>query len=55
MTGTDWFGTVFTIVIFVLMVVLYIWVLHPKNKDEIESHRDMALNDDDLNSEKRDG
>jgi cytochrome c oxidase cbb3-type subunit 4 len=55
MTGTDWFGTIFTVIIFVLMVVLYVWVLNPKNKDEIESHRDMALNDDDLNSEKKDG
>jgi cytochrome c oxidase cbb3-type subunit 4 len=52
MTGIDWFGMVIIIVIFVLMVGLYVWVLHPKNKQDIESHRAMPLNDDDLNAEK---
>jgi cytochrome c oxidase cbb3-type subunit 4 len=52
MTATDWFGLVFTVVIFVLMVVLYFWVLNPKNKDKIESHRTMLQDDDDTNSEK---
>lgn len=55
MTGTDWFGLVFTVVIFLLMVGMYFWVLHPKNKDKIESHRSMPLDDDEINSEKRDG
>lgn len=55
MTGTDWFGLVFTVVIFLLMVGLYFWVLNPKNKDEIESHRTMPLEDDETNSEKKDG
>jgi cytochrome c oxidase cbb3-type subunit 4 len=32
MTGTDWFGTIFTVIIFVLMVVLYVWVLNPKKQ-----------------------
>ncbi|HIC46258.1 MAG: cbb3-type cytochrome c oxidase subunit 3 [Pseudomonadota bacterium] len=52
MTATDWFGLVFTVVIFILMVVLYFWVLNPKNKDKIESHRTMLQDDDDTNSEK---
>jgi cytochrome c oxidase cbb3-type subunit 4 len=55
MIGIDWFGMVFTIIVFVLMVGLYYWVLHPKNKDELESHRTMPLNDDDINAEKKDG
>lgn len=55
MTGTDWFGLVLTVVIFLLMVGMYFWVLHPKNKDDIESHRSMPLDDDETNSEKRDG
>ncbi|KKN14769.1 hypothetical protein LCGC14_0992730 [marine sediment metagenome] len=52
MTATDWFGLIFTVVIFVLMFGMYIWVLNPKNKDEIESHRSMLMDDDDKNSEK---
>ena len=55
MTRTDWFGLVFTVVIFLLMVGVYVWVFNPKNKDEIESHRTMAMDDDDINSEKKDG
>ena len=46
MTGTDWVGLVLTVVVFVLMVVLYFWVLNPKNKEEIESHRTMLMDDD---------
>jgi cytochrome c oxidase cbb3-type subunit 4 len=30
MTVTDWFGMVFTVIIFVLMLVAYIWVFNPK-------------------------
>lgn len=52
MTGTDWFGLVVTVVIFLLMIVLYFWVLKPGNKDRLEAHRTMPLNDDDIKSEK---
>lgn len=55
MTATDWFGLIFTVVIFVLMLVAYIWVFNPKNKDKIESNRTMPLDDDENNSEKKDG
>jgi cytochrome c oxidase cbb3-type subunit 4 len=52
MTGTDWFGLVLTVVVFILMVVVYYWALNPKNKKELESHRTMLMNDDDMKSEK---
>jgi cytochrome c oxidase cbb3-type subunit 4 len=52
MTATDWFGLVLTVVVFILMVVVYFWALNPKNKQELESHRTMLLNDDDMKSEK---
>jgi cytochrome c oxidase cbb3-type subunit 4 len=55
MTGTDWFGLVLTVVIFLLMFAMYFWVLHPKNKDDLESHRSLPLEDDEKNSEKKDG
>lgn len=53
MTGTDWFGLVLTVLVFVLMVVVYFWALNPKNKQELESHRSMVLGDEDIKSEKK--
>ena len=55
MTGNDWLGLVLTVVIFVLMVVVYFWVLNPKNKDSLESHRTMLMDDDEQNAENEDG
>jgi cytochrome c oxidase cbb3-type subunit 4 len=55
MTGTDWFGLVLTVIVFILMVIVYFWVLNPKNKQEIESHRTMLLDENETKSEKKDG
>lgn len=55
MTATDWFGTALTVIIFLLMLGLYIWVLRPKNKDKIESHRTLPLEEEERNSENKDG
>jgi cytochrome c oxidase cbb3-type subunit 4 len=55
MTGTDWFGLVLTVIIFILMVIVYFWVLNPKNKQEMESHRTMLLDENETKSEKNDG
>jgi len=52
MTGADWVGLVLTVVIFILMVIVYFWVLNPKNKDSIESHRTMLLDENEIESEK---
>ncbi|MDQ7072865.1 MAG: cbb3-type cytochrome c oxidase subunit 3 [Gammaproteobacteria bacterium] len=40
MTGTDWFGLVLTVVVFIIIAFVYIWALNPKNKDQnrITSH-----------------
>jgi len=54
MTGNDWLGLVLTVIIFVLMVVVYFWALNPKNKDSLESHRTMLM-DDEKNAENEDG
>jgi len=51
MTGTDWFGLVITVVIFVLMIGVFYWVYNPKNKESLESHRTMPINDDEMNAE----
>lgn len=56
MTAADWFGTTLTVIIFFLMLGMYIWVLRPKNKDKIEAHRTMLLEDEEeKKSEKHDG
>ena len=34
---------------------IYFWVLNPKNKQEIESHRTMLLDENETKSEKQDG
>lgn len=55
MTAEDWFGTILTVVVFILMVIVYFWALNPKNKEELESHRNMLLEDEDKKSEKLNG
>jgi cytochrome c oxidase cbb3-type subunit 4 len=47
MTTNDWIGTIITVVIFLLMVGLYVYVLRPKNREKFESKRFIPLEDDD--------
>ena len=52
---TNW-SAILTVIVFLLMLGMYIWVLRPKNKDKLEAHRNLPLNDDaERNSEKKDG
>jgi len=46
MTSTDWFGMIFTIVIFILMVIAYFHVFRPKNKDELEKQKYIVVDDE---------
>ena len=46
MTRNDWLGVVFTVGAFVAMVVVYVVVFNPKNKDALNSRADMALRDE---------
>jgi len=46
MTLHDWLGMGITIVVFFVMVGLYVYVLHPANKERLESHRYIPLDDD---------
>ncbi len=54
MTGNDWLGLLLTVIVFVLMVIVYFWVLNPNNKDSLEAHRTMLM-DDENNAENEDG
>ncbi len=55
MTVNDWIGTILTVVIFVLMIVLYFQVLRPKNRERLESRRHIPFEDDDEDSGDKDG
>ena len=46
MSRNDWLGVVFTILVFVAMVAVYILVFNPKNKEALNSQGDMALRDE---------
>lgn len=47
MTLHDWIGLIITVIIFLLMVGLYVYVLNPKNKDKLEKQRHLPDEDDD--------
>nr|WP_255537870.1 cbb3-type cytochrome c oxidase subunit 3 [Motiliproteus sp. SC1-56] len=46
MTANDWVGTVLTVVVFCLMVVVYVYALRPKNREHLESKKYMPLDDE---------
>jgi len=48
MTVQDWLGLIVTIVVFLLMIGLYVYVFHPANKDKLEAQRHIPLDDDDM-------
>jgi cytochrome c oxidase cbb3-type subunit 4 len=47
MTQHDWLGLIATVGIFCLMVWAYVFALHPKNKDKLESQRHLPFEEDD--------
>lgn len=46
MTTTDWVGTILTVVTFLLMIGLYVYVLRPKNRERLESYKHIPVDDD---------
>ncbi|MEI7841871.1 MAG: hypothetical protein WCI39_02465 [Gallionellaceae bacterium] len=46
MSMNDWQGVFFTLAAVVAMVVVYVMVFNPKNKDAFDSQSDMALRDE---------
>jgi len=55
MTSADWVGTILTVVIFLLMVGLYVYVLNPRNRDKLESQRNIPMDEDRIESENKHG
>ena len=46
MTTSDWVGMILTVVVFLLMVALYVYVLRPKNREKLESQRFIPMDED---------
>ena len=51
MTLNDWAGLIITVGVFVLMIWAYVHVFHPKNKEKLESMRNIPLDEDHLTDE----
>lgn len=51
MTAQDWLGLLLTVFVFILLFGVYWWVLSPKNKEKIESHRMMVVDEEKMNAE----
>lgn len=55
MTTNDWIGMILTVVVFLLMVGLYVYVLRPKNRDKFESRKYLPIEEDHSESGDKDG
>ena len=53
MTLHDWIGLIITLIVFVLMIALYVYVFHPSNKARLEQHRHIPLDDDRFTAEEK--
>lgn len=52
MTLHDWIGMIMTVLVFVLMIWLYVYVFNPKNKERLESQRHIPIDEDNIDTEK---
>ena len=55
MTTNDWIGLILTVLIFLLMVGLYVYVLRPKNRDKLERQRFIPVDDERTDSGDKNG
>ncbi|MCG6970230.1 MAG: cbb3-type cytochrome c oxidase subunit 3 [Gammaproteobacteria bacterium] len=54
MTLQDWLGLIVTIVVFLLMIGLYVYVFHPANKEKLEAQRYIPLDEDFTHDDQKD-
>jgi len=52
MTLHDWIGLILTVGTFLAMVWIYTYVFNPKNKERLESQRNIPFDDENTDSEK---
>lgn len=53
MSFHDWLGLIITVIVFLLMIVVYVYVFNPANKEELESRRYIPLEEDSANLEEK--
>ncbi len=53
MTQHDWVGLIMTVAVFILMIVLYVYALHPSNREKLEAQRFIPLDEERLDTEGR--
>jgi len=53
LTLNDWIGLVVTVVVFILMIVAYLYVFHPSNRDYLETQKNIPLDDNRFETEDR--
>lgn len=46
MSSNDWQGVFFSVAAFVAMIVVYVMVFNPKNKDAFDAQSDMVLREE---------
>ncbi|CAK0761808.1 Cbb3-type cytochrome c oxidase subunit 3 [Gammaproteobacteria bacterium] len=51
LTLHDWIGLIITIAVFLVMVILYVYVLHPSNKERLEAQRLLPPDDESIHQE----
>ena len=49
MTLNDWAGLIITVGVFFLMIWAYVFTFNPKNKEKLESQRDIIFREDEDN------
>ena len=53
MTQHDWLGLSLTVIVFLVMVALYVYIFHPSNRERLEAQRNIPLDDDRFSAEDR--
>lgn len=53
LTASDWVGLIMTVVTFISMLAVYFYALKPGNRERLEAHRNIVLNDDSSDREDR--
>lgn len=51
MTLHDWIGMILTVAVFLLLVWVYLYTFHPKNRERLEAQRHIPLDDENFDTE----
>ncbi len=46
MTAIDWFGTIVTVIVFIIILIAYVYAFIPKNKKKFDEIKKIPFNDE---------